>query len=103
MLEKLEEAAHVGHAAKVNGICYSISDASHVSDDSKADPAAIAPRSSLENWCRASKIVMPKVAVSRSFKTLRDMVGPEACVDPSCLTKIKQLGEGAFATVELCW
>jgi hypothetical protein len=82
-------------------------DAKLVSDAKQVIPtateAAREPRTSFENWCRASKAVMPSVAVSRSFKTLRDMVGPDACLDPSCLTKIKQLAEGGFATVELSW
>ncbi|WIA16106.1 hypothetical protein OEZ85_012827 [Tetradesmus obliquus] len=31
------------------------------------------------------------------------MCGQEAVIDPSCLTSIKVLGEGAFAKVELAW
>jgi hypothetical protein len=56
-----------------------------------------------DNWSRASKAVMPSIAVSMSLKTLRDMIGEEAVIDPSCLTSIKVLGEGAFASVELAW
>lgn len=55
------------------------------------------------NWNKASKAVMPRVEMSLSFKTLRDMCGQEAVIDPSCLTSIKVLGEGAFAKVELAW
>uniref|UniRef100_A0A383VIX9 Protein kinase domain-containing protein n=1 Tax=Tetradesmus obliquus TaxID=3088 RepID=A0A383VIX9_TETOB len=103
MLQTVEEASPF---ARLSDVCNSKDDASRVSDDSKdaasAEVAAV-PRTSLENWCRASKAIMPTVAVSRSFKTLRDMVGPEACIDPSCITKIKHLAEGGFATVELCW
>lgn len=55
------------------------------------------------NWAKASKAVMPSVAMSRSLKTLRDMCGQDAVIDPSCLTSIKMLGEGAFASVELAW
>jgi hypothetical protein len=69
-------------------------------------PAAVLTEqhsSSHENWSKASKAVMPTVAVSMSLKTLRDMCGPEAVIDPSCLTSIKVLGEGAFASVELAW
>jgi hypothetical protein len=78
-----------------------VSDAKHAM--STASEAARKPCTSFENWCRAGKAIQPSIAVSKSFKTLRDMVGPDACLDPSCITKIKQLGEGGFATVELSW
>jgi hypothetical protein len=78
-------------------------DTSSIGDVSQPPSPPREPRTSLENWCRASKSIMSSVKVSKSFKTLRDMVGPEACLDPSCLTKIKQLAEGGFATVELSW
>jgi hypothetical protein len=57
----------------------------------------------LYNWSKASKAIMPTVSVSLSLHTLRDMCGEDAVIDPSCLTSIKTLGEGAFASVELCW
>jgi hypothetical protein len=55
------------------------------------------------NWGKASKAIMPTVSLSLSLKTLRDMCGEEAVIEPSCLTTIKVLGEGAFASVELAW
>jgi hypothetical protein len=111
MLDTVEEAYSTADDFGPFGVqqvaVISNDDAKLVSDAKKVIPtapeAAREPRSSFENWCRASKAVMPSVAVSRSFKTLRDMVGPDACLDASCLTKIKQLAEGGFATVELSW
>jgi hypothetical protein len=111
MLDTVEEAYSAADAIGPFGVqqiaVISNSDAKCVSDAKPAistvPEAAREPRTSFENWCRASKAVMPSVAVSRSFKTLRDMVGPDACLGPSCITKIKQLGEGGFATVELSW
>lgn len=42
------------------------------------------------------------VRMSMGFHTLRDMDGEEA-VSESSLKRVKALGEGAFAAVDLCW
>eukprot|EP00883_Tetradesmus_obliquus_P000915 jgi/Sobl393_1/10984/SZX65083.1 len=73
------------------------------SDVQPAAAPAAAQADAQGNWNKASKAVMPRVEMSLSFKTLRDMCGQEAVIDPSCLTSIKVLGEGAFAKVELAW
>ena len=44
---------------------------------------------------------LPQVAVSGMFRTLRDMVG-ENYISPASLDKIEELGQGGYATIELC-
>ena len=52
----------------------------------------------LSAWGKAAAAA----ALASSFTTLRDMVGPGAYIDPSALRRVKRLGEGGFAVVELC-
>ncbi|GMH45326.1 hypothetical protein BSKO_13283 [Bryopsis sp. KO-2023] len=53
-------------------------------------------------WTIAQLGVKKAVATSLAFKTLRDMAGDNAVVDPQQLTYVRDLGEGAYAVVELC-
>jgi serine/threonine protein kinase len=53
-------------------------------------------------WSRARAAVGAAAAASSSFRTLRDMVGDGSYVPPSALRRVRRLGEGGFATVELC-
>lgn len=55
-----------------------------------------------ELWGVAGKKVRMAVRMSMGFHTLRDMDGEEA-VSESSLKRVKALGEGAFAAVDLCW
>lgn len=52
-------------------------------------------------WGKA-KAVLANVQVSQAFHTLRDM-NTDTYIDPSCLSTVKVLGEGAYATVHQAW
>lgn len=55
------------------------------------------------SWCAAAITLTGcmQVAFSNSFKTLRDMTD-DKLVSPAELKKVKDLGNGAFANVEMC-
>lgn len=58
-------------------------------------------RNARDLWRVAHKKVAVGVTASLAFDTLRDRAG-EAYIPESSLTKVKRLGKGAFAVVDLC-
>eukprot|EP00210_Caulerpa_lentillifera_P002812 g2686.t1 len=73
---------------------------SHSAADANSQ-ALVPSRSGDELWSKASTATKPSVMFSSSFQTLRDMI-VDAEIPTSKLTKIKRLGEGAFAVVDKC-
>lgn len=61
----------------------------------------VVDKSTTAGWDKA-KAVLANIKVAQAFHTLRDM-NTDAYIDPSCLTKIKEIGEGAYATVHQAW
>ena len=54
-----------------------------------------------KSWGKVKQVVV-SASLSTAFHTLRDVAG-DVYIEPSDLTVVKRLGEGAFATVDQAW